>query len=382
MRPAWVTTLLIVGLTPVGGTGERPVLRITAPLPQTVVTGPTRLEVSIAPPADVQAVTFFVDGRPVCTVERQPFGCTWQAGAVVRPRHVRAVATLRDGVRLVDNVRTKDIGYAEHVRTEAVLVPVIVTDHGRFVRGLKPRDFEIREEGVLQTIASFASEESPLDLVVAIDISGSMEGALEEVKAAVRQLMSKLRVGDAATLLGFNDMPFVVAAREKDRGARERAVDLLASWGGTALYDATIQAVDMVSQEHGRKGVIIFSDGDDRDSLTRRETAMDRVQASDAMLFTVGFGAGSTITTLRNSLETYARATGGRAFFPRNTGELGVAFDEIVTDLANQYVLSYSSTNTKQDGKWRNLKVRVRQGGYDVRARLGYRASGPQRAGR
>ncbi len=109
---------------------------------------------------------------------------------------------------------------------------------------------------------------------------------------------------------------------------------------------------------------------------------MDRVQASDAMLFTVGFGAGSTITTLRNSLETYARATGGRAFFPRNTGELGIAFDEIVTDLANQYVLSYSSTNTRQDGKWRNLKVRVRQGGYDVRARLGYRASGPQRAGR
>ena len=57
-------------------------------------------------------------------------------------------------------------------------------------------------------------------------------------------------------------------------------------------------------------------------------------------------------------------------------------FDEIVTELANQYVLSYSSTNSKQDGKWRNIKVRVRKGNYDIRARQGYRASSPQQAGR
>jgi VWFA-related protein len=365
-----------------GATGEPPELRIMAPLPDAIVTGATRLEATVAVPGDVRTITFFVDGRPVCTVERPPFGCTWQAGDVVRPHHVRVVAILADGTRLVGNVRTKDIGYAEHVRTEAVLVPVIVTDNGRFVRGLKQRDFEIVEDGIVQPIASFASEESPLDLVLAIDISGSMERALGDVKAAVKQLLSKLRPGDAATLLGFNDTTFLVAEREKDRAARERAVDLLASWGGTALYDATSRAIEMVSRERGRKGVIIFSDGDDRDSLTRRETAMARVQASDAMLFTVGFGGGSTIRKLRTSLESYAQATGGRAFFPQSTADIGGSFDEIVADLANQYVLSYSSSNAKQDGKWRNIKVRVRPGKYDVRARLGYRAGGPQQAGR
>ena len=90
---------------------------------------------------------------------------------------------------------------------------------------------------------------------------------------------------------------------------------------------------------------MIFSDGDDRNSLTRRETAMARVQASDAMLYTIGFGAGATVPQLRSSLETYARSTGGRAFFPRQTRELDGIFDEIVAELANQYVLSYSSTN-------------------------------------
>jgi VWFA-related protein len=209
-----------------------------------------------------------------------------------------------------------------------------------------------------------------------------MEAALGDVKAAVKQLLAKLRPGDAATLLGFNDTTFVVAEREKDRRTREEAVELLTSWGGTALYDATVRALDMVSREWGRKGVVIFSDGDDRNSLTKRATAMARVQASDAMLYTIGFGGGSTVPQLRESLESYARSTGGRAFFPRYTKALDGVFDEIVSELANQYVLSYSSTNFKQDGTWRNIKVAVRTGKYDIRARRGYRANGPQRAGR
>ena len=88
------------------------------------------------------------------------------------------------------------------------------------------------------------------------------------------------------------------------------------------------------------------------------------------------------IPRLRDNLEQYAKATGGRAFFPRQTTELDHVFGDIIAELANQYVLSYSSSNAKQDNSWRNIKVRVRSGKYDVRARSGYRATGPQRAGR
>src|SRR5262249_30824167 len=149
-----------------------------------------------------------------------------------------------DGNRLTDNLHSRELGYHEQVRTDAILVPVIVTHHGQFVRGLQKQDFEVFEDGVAQSISALVSEDAPLDLVLAIDISGSMESSLDEVKAAVKQFLSKLRHGDAATLLGFNDTTFVAAEREKDRQAREQAVDLLTSWGGTALYDATIRAVD------------------------------------------------------------------------------------------------------------------------------------------
>jgi Ca-activated chloride channel homolog len=366
----------------VSGRQSETTVRIISPDRDTDVSGSTKLEVSIQPQSairTVQSVMFTVDGRLACTVERPPFICWYDPGDAVREHHVRVVATLSDGNKLIDNVHTHNPGFTESVRTDAVLVPIIVTHRGQFVKGLKQQDFEIVEDGVRQDIASMVSEDAPLDLVLAIDVSGSMEHALDDVKVAVKQLLSKLRPGDAATIIGFNDTMFLAAEREKDQKAREEAVDLLTSWGGTALYDATVRAIDLVSRDWGRKGIIIFSDGDDRNSITTRDAATSRVQASDAMLYTIGFGGGANIPSLKMKLEDYARATGGRAFFPQRASDLNKVFDEIVAELANQYVLSYASTNQKQDNSWRNINVKMKNGKFDVRARDGYRSHGLQR---
>jgi Ca-activated chloride channel family protein len=366
----------------VSGRQSETTVRIISPDRDTDVSGSTKLEVSIQPQSairTVQSVMFTVDGRLACTVERPPFICWYDPGDAVREHHVRVVVTLSDGNKLIDNVHTHNPGFTESVRTDAVLVPIIVTHRGQFVKGLKQQDFEIVEDGVRQDIASMVSEDAPLDLVLAIDVSGSMEHALDDVKVAVKQLLLKLRPGDAATIIGFNDTMFLAAEREKDQKAREEAVDLLTSWGGTALYDATVRAIDLVSRDWGRKGIIIFSDGDDRNSITTRDAATSRVQASDAMLYTIGFGGGANIPSLKMKLEDYARATGGRAFFPQRASDLNKVFDEIVAELANQYVLSYASTNQKQDNSWRNINVKMKNGKFDVRARDGYRSHGLQR---
>jgi Ca-activated chloride channel homolog len=369
----------------VSGRQSETTVRIISPDRDTDVSGSTKLEVTIQPQSairTVQSVTFTVDGRLACTIEKPPFVCWYDPGDAVREHHVRVVAILADGTKLVDNVRTHNPGFTESVQTDAVLVQAIVTHGGQFVKGLKQQDFEIVEDGVKQDIASMVSEDAPLDLVLAIDVSGSMEHALDDVKVAVKELLSKLRPGDAATIIGFNDTMFLAAEREKDQRAREEAVDLLTSWGGTALYDATVRAIDLVSRNWTRKGIVIFSDGDDRNSITTRDAATARVQASDTMLYTIGFGGGASVPSLKLKLEDYARATGGRAFFPQRASDLNHVFDEIVAELANQYVLSYSSTNQKQDNSWRNIKVRVKNGKYNVRARDGYRSHGLQRGRR
>lgn len=351
-------------------------LKIVAPQEDAVITGVTEIKVELPAGADVRAMSFYADGRLVCAPEAPPFKCAWDAGAVVSGHHLRVVATLASGGRLIGNLHTKDLGHTEKIKVEAVLVPVIVTQDGKFVKGLKRQDFQVLEDGVTQNVGSLVSEDSPLELVLAIDISGSMELALPEVKVAVKQLLGRLRKGDAATLIGFNDTTFLVAESETDPKAREDAVDTLASWGGTALYDATIFSLDVVNRRWGRKGVIIFSDGDDRHSLTRRDVAMARVQSSDAMLFTIGFGGAAASPDLRKRLEDYATSTGGRAFFPRDTKQLDDVFATIVAELSSQYVLSYSPANPTPESKWRTITVRIPKGRYDIRARQGYRSLG------
>ena len=360
--------------------GQTPTLSITAPQADVFISGPTRLAAEIVPATAVEAVRFFVDGRLVCTVEQSPFGCSFDPGPVVRGHHVRVVATLADGSRLVANIRTKDLGYSERAHVDAVLVPILVTDGGKFVRGLKKSEFELWEDGVPQQIVSFANEDSPLDLVLAIDVSGSMDAALGEVKTAVTQLLSRLRPADAVTLIGFNDTTFIVTEREQDPRARQDAVQLLTAWGGTALYDATVRAVDLVDQSPGRKGVVLFSDGDDHHSLTTPDAAAARVQAGNAMLYSVAFGTGATVQSLRERLAEFARPPAARSSIrvvPASSNRCSSASSP---SCRISTCFRYVSTNTRADGGWRSIRVRVRKGKYEVRARRGYQGPGHSRS--
>ena len=140
---------LAIVVVSLGAGAEDRAIHITYPPADSIVSGPTRLEATITPPDLVRQITsvrFYANGRLVCTTEHMPFACPWDPGDAVRGNHLRVVATLADGSHLTDNVRTKDLGYAEQVRTDAVLVPVIVTEHGRFIGGLHPQDFEILED--------------------------------------------------------------------------------------------------------------------------------------------------------------------------------------------------------------------------------------------
>ena len=83
---------------------------------------------------------------------------------------------------------------------------------------------------------------------------------------------------------------------------------------------------------------------------------------------------------LRCHARGLARSTGGRAFFPRHPRELDRIFDDVVSELANQYVLSYSSTNLKQDNAGRHQGPGA-QGQFDIRARRGYRPQPPTAGG-
>ena len=194
-RWTFLLAAVVAAMTVVRAQVQTPAITITSPSEDVVVIGAAHLSAAISPAVPVERVSFFADGRMICEPQQPPYGCNWDAGSAVRSHHIRVVAYLTDGRRLVASLHTKDVGYTERVDVDAIQVPVVVTSGGAFVKGLKKADFTIAEDGVAQPIASVASEDMPLDLVVAIDISGSMAPALDDVKRAVKQLLSKLRPG-------------------------------------------------------------------------------------------------------------------------------------------------------------------------------------------
>jgi Ca-activated chloride channel family protein len=165
---------------------------------------------------------------------------------------------------------------------------------------------------------------------------------------------------------------FVLAERESDEALRSAAVEGLVPWGGTAFYDATVKSLELVSQQAGRRGVIIFSDGDDRHSVGRRDESLRRIEEGQVVVYTVGFGDGSS-AQFRETLTAFAKASGGRAFFPREASDLNEAFTSILEELSHQYILSYVS-DASEAGGWRKLEIKAACEGCRVRAREGYRA--------
>jgi Ca-activated chloride channel family protein len=351
-----------------------PQLKILSPGEDAYVTGATLLRASMTPAESVTGVTFFADGRQVCALTHPPFECEWDAGAAITAHQVRAVATLRGGSRIVQTVRTKSVGYVERVDVDVVQVTATVSDgHGKFIRGLPQAGFHVFEDGHPQAITHFASEDVPLELVVAIDISGSMAPAMPRVKTAVKEFLGDVPPQDQVTLLGFNDNIFTVTRKTTDPAERIKAVDRLAPWGSTALYDVLLRGVEMLGRQTGRKALVVFTDGEDQGSHATIKDVERRLQSSDVTLYMIGQGRGVTMDPLRRIMERLSVPTGGRALFSDSIDELHTAFADLLDELSNQYLLGYQSSNSRRDDAWRKIKVDV-DGHHDVRARQGYRA--------
>ena len=354
-------------------TADAPQLKILAPVDDSYLSGPTVLRAQIDPPEAASGVTFFVDGRQVCALTQAPFECDWDAGPAIAAHQVRAVGTLTGGGRVVQTVRTKGIGYTERVDVNVVQVTVTVSDgHGKFVRGIPQSAFHVLEDGQPQAITHFASEDVPLELVAAIDISGSMAPAMPKLKTAVKQFLGDIPTQDQVTLLGFNDNIFTVTRKSIDPSDRMKAVDRLAPWGSTALYDVLLRGVEMLGRQTGRKALVVFTDGEDQGSHATIGDVERRLQSSDVTLYMIGQGRGVTLEPLRKIMERLSNPTGGRALFTDSIDELHAAFADLLDELSNQYLLGYAPTNTKRDDNWRRIKVDV-DGQHDVRARQGYR---------
>lgn len=371
--------LIMVTIGAQSSQGPSPTLRIASPSEGEYVAGPVRVVAVVEPAAaarEVTQVAFFADGHQICTIVRPPFECEWHAGERIAEHNFRVVAALRRGERLVQTVRTRSLTVTEAVDVDVVQVTAVVTDgDGRFVRGLTRNDFKVFDDGKLQPISHFAAENIPLELVSAIDVSSSMREAIGTVKDAAKRFLKGVAPADQVTVLAFNESIYTLARRATDPAARVRAVDLMDAWGGTALYDAIVMAIEILGRQSGRRAVVLFSDGDDQSSHATLDAAIRATEGSDATIYAIGQGRAVDTPALQKLLRQIATVSGGRAFFSNDLSRLDAAFADILEDLRNQYLISYPAPDSQRNDEWHTIKVEVPGGTYHVRARQGYRLS-------
>jgi VWFA-related protein len=277
---------------------------------------------------------------------------------------------------------------------------------GALIPSLTKDDFDVFENGKPETIKYFSAEANlPLTLGILIDSSGSQRQVLgmeQEVGGAF--LSEILREKDQAFVLGFdvnidllqdftNSVRALKAAMNKVKintgggvasnipGVGQGPFPTSNTPRGTLLYDAIYLAGhDQLSQQVGRKAMIILTDGEDQGSQLKIKDAIEAAQKADSIVYVLliadrggmwnGFGEGA--------MKKLASETGGRVIDIGNKmNKLKDAFDQIALELRNQYSLGYTPTNAQSDGTYRKVEIHSKQD-YKVQARSGYYATAHQ----
>lgn len=377
MTRVLVTVVLALGVLTRQAPPGPGTMKIASPEDGSYLMGAVRLTVTFDPLSvrnEVRAVRWFADARQVCTADAAPFSCDWDAGDSVNEHVIRAVAVLKQGGLLVANARTRAIEYAEAVDVDVVQVTAVVTEgDGRFVSGLKAEDFRVYEDDKPQKVTHFASENIPLELVTAIDVSSSMIDVLSDVKRHAANFLAQLQPADQVTVLGFNDNIITLARRSTDQAARVRAISKLAPWGSTSLYDVIVHALGVLGRQSGRRSLLVFSDGEDQSSRATVASVLKSAEASDATIYMIGQGRALKASSLQQLMRQLAAGSGGRAFFTNQDTKLEEIFQEIIEDLRHQYLVAYAAPDSARNGQWHQIRVEVPGKGYHVRARQGYR---------
>jgi VWFA-related protein len=247
---------------------------------------------------------------------------------------------------------------------------VLVTDRGQVVRALRPEDFEVRDEGVLQAVDFVSLEQLPLNVILSLDVSESVSGErLEHLQGAGGLLLQRLAKGDRAALMTFSH---VVRLREEltdDIARIQQALADVEPEGQTSLVDGTHGAIALAGSDEGRSVLIVFSDGVDTASFLSPEEVLQAARRSDVVVYAVA---------MRNRispkfLKDLSELTGGAVFEIESTRDLSPTFLRILEEFRQRYLLSFSPRGVSTTG-WHRLDIRVKGRRVTVNARAGYQA--------
>ncbi len=242
-------------------------------------------------------------------------------------------------------------------------------------------DLEVVEDDVVQHVETFHEASQPVNIVLALDASGSMRRREADVIASARAFVAALRPEDKVGIMLFADDVTLVQDLTTDRASSNEAIDTYKTGGGTALYDAVSTGLSRLERTEGRRVIVAMTDGRDENnpgtapgSTHTLSDVKRQLKESGTTMFAIGLGTKVDSAPLKE----LAGLSGGRALLPQDVSELGNEFQRVVEDLRRRYVVGYTSTNGERNGHWRNVGIRLKNAPQvTVRSAGGY--SAPER---
>jgi len=246
-----------------------------------------------------------------------------------------------------------------------VVVPVTVTDDAnRIVTGLGQDNFHLYEDKHPQPIKNFWKEDEPVSIGIVLDVSGSMNNKFDRAQDAVRALLQGSNPQDEFFLLTFASHPTLVHDFTQNVDDLQNPLLFISPKGYTSLLDAVVLAENnMKKARYRRRALVIISDGGDNRSRYTERDVKSLIKEADVLVYSIAICDREVRTEEErlgpDLLAEVSGVTGASAYLIDNPNNLPKATEHIAAQLRNQYMLGYTPSNSRRDGKWRKIKVKL-----------------------
>ncbi len=276
------------------------------------------------------------------------------------------------------------------VTPQLMRVNASVTDrNGRAVGGMKENDFSVQENGVERQVKSVTPANEPFNLVLLLDVSGSVEERIDFIRKAARDFLNTASPQDRISIISFRDDIQVISDFTTNRRLLSKKLDEIDAGGATALYDALAYVLsEPLKKLHGeRTAIVVLSDGDDNKSFVPFPALLEAFNESGALIYPLYVPSGLipessvpksettrdplrtrylTLTTRAEEEGRKLAAVSGGVYYPvRRIEDLQRAYDDVVLQLRTAYTITYASNSTPSGN--RRVRVRANREGASVR---------------
>jgi VWFA-related protein len=253
-------------------------------------------------------------------------------------------------------------------RTLGVRVDVLVMEGGQPVAGLTARDFQLRDNGVLQRVDVIEAVDVPINVVLALDTSASVHGRkLTDLIAAGDAILDGLKPVDRGAVVTFNHAVTPAVELTADLSNVRATLRTIDPRGRTSVMDGVYVALTSTVDQAGRFLLVVCTDGSDTMSWLTPPEVLEASKRANAVVYAVTAGGGRRSEPLKD----LADATGGQMLQVKRSEDFRSAFQRILTEFRTRYVLAYSPEGVSPGG-FHRLDINVARRRAVVKAREGY----------